>query len=327
MAVHSQKLKTLYLMEILHECTDEEHPLSASELSKILEVRYGLSAERKSIYNDIEVLKVYGMDIIQKKGANAGYYVGERYFQLPELKLLVDAVQSSKFITQKKSIELIGKLEGLTSRAEARQLNRQVYIYNRIKTGNETIYYNVDHIHSAIFLNRQIQFQYVEWTCRKELRLKRNGEYYRVSPWALTWDDENYYLIAYAQKDKIIKHYRVDKMRKIDIMTESRVGKETFENFDLAEFAKKTFGMYGGYDEQVTLICHNQLAGVILDRFGQDVMMVPVGKEHFRVTVLVAVSQQFFGWLTGIGKKIHIVAPKKVKKEYQQYLEELLKQF
>ena len=251
MAVQVQKLKILYLMQILLEQTNEKHMMTAQELCNALDV-YGISAERKGIYNDIDTLKEFGIDIVQLKGTNPGYYVGNRQFELPELKLLVDAVQSSKFITTKKSRELIKKLQAFTSKAEAEQLQRQVFISNRPKTGNETIYYNVDQIHASIFQNNKVQFQYAEWTEKKELRLKRNGSYYQVSPWALTWDDENYYLIAYDEQSDCIKHYRVDKMQHMTMCDEKRVGKEKFQNFDLVAFSKKTFGMYGGRDERVT---------------------------------------------------------------------------
>ena len=323
MAVQIQKKKMLCLMRILLEQTDEQHSLTAKELCTELE-KYGISAERKSIYSDIDTLRDVGMDILQSKGTSAGYYVGARMFSMPELKLLVDAVQSSKFITRKKSDELIRKLEQLASRSEARELQRQVFIHNRVKTENETIYYNVDRIHSAINANVQIQFQYAEWTAEKKLKLKKNGAFYIVSPWALTWDDENYYLIAYDETADLIKHYRVDKMKSMDLLTERRLGRERFEDFDLAAFAKKTFGMYGGEDCDVTLRCHNSLAGVVLDRFGHDVMMIPDGAEYFRVTVRVSVSRQFFGWLTGIGENMQLVQPAETREEYRQYLEQLL---
>lgn len=260
------------------------------------------SRQKKSIYSDIEALQQYRVDIVQQKGPNSGYYVASRNFELPELKLLVDAVQSAKFITPKKSEELIRKLEALTSKYEAQQLQRDVFI-NRPKTINETIYYNVDQIHNALHSNIKIQFQYAVWTTEKKLQLKKNGAWYIVSPWALTWDDENYYLIAYDEGADCIKHYRVDKMKNISAVEEKRVGREQFNDFDPAAFAKKTFGMYGGYDETVTLLCHNSLVGVILDRFGQDVPIVPVDKEHFYAKILVAVSPQFFVWLTALGMK------------------------
>ena len=326
MAVQNQKKKLLCLMQILLEATDEEHIMSAADLCKALE-GYGIYAERKSIYAYIEALSDWGMDIVQVKGRHPGYYVGSRDFELPELKLLVDAVQSSKFITTRKSEELIKKLESLTSKYEARTLQRQVFIYNRPKTGNETIFYNVDYIHTAILENVQIQFQYTEWTEKKKLRVKKGGAFYQVSPWALTWSDENYYLIAYDAEKEAIRYYRVDKMKNVSLLSEPRLGKTMFQNFDLAAFAKKTFSMYGGRDEEVVLVCKNAIAGVFLDRYGTDIMLIPVDEEHFKVKVLVAVSPQFFGWVTGLGDMIQIVGPKNVVEEYQNYLETILKRY
>ena len=326
MAVQPQKMKTLCLMQILMQRTDEKHMMTANDLAAALQ-EYGFKAERKSIYADVEALQQFGLDIVQQKGSNPGYYVASRTFELPELKLLVDAVQSSKFITAKKSAELIRKLESMSSKYEAQQLQRDVFIYNRPKTENETIYYNVDQIHCALHCNAQISFQYAEWTTKKELQLKKNGALYMVSPWSLTWDDENYYLIAYDEAADCIKHYRVDKMQKITVLDDCRIGKEKFIDFDLAAFAKKTFGMYGGHDEIVTLVCHNRMIGVMLDRFGQDVPLVPVDETHFYVKPLVAVSQQFYGWLTGLGNMVKIDGPEHVKAEYKSYLEEILENY
>ena len=326
MAVQNQKKKLLSLMQILKERTDENHLMSAADLCNALE-EYGITAERKSIYSDIEALQDYGMDIVQKKGTNSGYYVASREFELAELKLLVDAAQASKFITKKKTEELIKKLEGLTSRYEARQLQRDVYIYNRTKAQNETIFYNVDYVHDAMNANVQIRFQYSEWTVKKELKLKKDGAFYAVSPWALTWDDENYYLIAYDAGADMIKHYRVDKMQKISLLEEKRIGREKFQEFDLAAFAKKTFGMYGGSDEHVTLRCKNHLAGVVIDRFGQDTFMIPGDDRYFKAKVLVSVSPQFFGWVTGIGDGMQILGPESVREQYKEYLTGLLEQY
>ncbi len=326
MSVSPGKLKILYILKDLMENSDEEHLLSSTELMSDLE-KYGLSADRKSVYNDIDTLKDAGVEINQKKGTNPGYYIAGRDFELPELRLLVDAVQSSKFITSKKSDELIHKLEKLTSRYNADQLGRNVFISNRPKAGNETIYYNVDYIHTAILKNRKIQFQYTEWTVEKKLKPRKEGCLYVVSPWAMTWSDENYYLIAHDQESDQIRHYRVDKMRKTDVMECKRLGKERFADFDLAAFSKKTFGMYGGRDEEVTLSCSNNLAGVIINRFGNDTMMIPDGGEHFHVRVLIAVSQQFFGWLAGIGTDIQILKPDDVKQEYVDYLANILQTY
>jgi predicted DNA-binding transcriptional regulator YafY len=327
MAVMEQKLRTLYLMEILLERTDEEHVLNATELCSILKNEYGISAERRTIYSEVETLEHFGLNIIKNVGKNPGYYVASRQFEMAELKLLVDAVQSSKFITEKKSNELIGKLEKLCSRSEAKVLSEQVVVYNRPKTENETIYYNVDQIYTAIFKNRQVTFQYAEWTMKKELRLKKEGAFYQISPWALTWDDENYYLVAYDETAQMIKHYRVDKIKHIGILEKERQGKECFLDFNLAAFAKKTFGMYGGKDQEVVLLCHKNLAGVVLDRFGHNIFLCPVDEEHFRAHLLVSVSRQFFGWVTGIGNKMQIVEPENVREEYQNYLREILEQY
>ena len=326
MSGQNQKKKILCLLQILRERTDENHIMSAPELCNALK-EYGINAERKAIYTDIEALQDIGVDIVQKKGSNPGYYIGNREFELAELKLLVDAAQASKFITKRKTEELIKKLGELTSKYEAHQLQRDVYIYNRTKTQNETIIYNVDYIHDAMLANVQIQFQYSEWTVTKELRLKKNGEFYVVSPWALTWADENYYLIAYDEKADMIKHYRVDKMQKMGLRKEKRLGCEQFQKFDLAAFSRKTFGMYGGKDASVTLYGKNALAGVVLDRFGQDVFMAPADEEHFRARVTVAVSQQFFGWLTGLGTGIQIAGPEEVKEKYREYLRDLLENY
>ena len=327
MAVNDTKLRTLRVMQILHDRTDENHILNATEISNILENEFGMKADRRTIYSEIDTLQTFGLDIIQKKGKTPGYYLADRQFELPELKLLVDTVQSAKFLTEKKSRELIRKLEHFCSKYEAEQLSRQVVIINRPKTNNETIYYNVDYIHGAIHQNKKISFQYANWTPKKEMCLKRNGAYYVVSPWALTWDDENYYLVAYEEQSDMIKHYRVDKMQSMSVIEEARLGKESFEDFNMADFAKKTFGMYGGHDMDVILLCKNELAGVVLDRFGKDVWMMPVDDKSFKVRVKVSVSPQFFGWLTGIGAEMQILGPEEVKEEYAQYLRKILQNY
>lgn len=327
MAAMDQKLRTLYLMDIMLERTDDKHLLNAAQLCDILKKEYGISADRRTIYGEMEILAKYGLDVQQKKGSAPGYYIGARAFELPELKLLVDAVQSSKFITERKSRELIKKLETLCCRWDAAALSKQVFIVNRLKTGNETIYYNVDDIHTAIYENREITFQYGEWTMKKQLHFKKGGAMYVVSPWALTWNDENYYLVAYDDAAGKIKHYRVDKMQHMEVLETERKGEEAFRGFDLAEFSKKTFGMYGGRDEVVTLVCGRELAGVVLDRFGTDTWMVPVDEGHFRARVLVSVSPQFFGWVTGIGKNMRIEGPEQVRAEYREYVKNILAEY
>ena len=311
----NQKLKILHIAEIFKEMTDEEHGLTLAEIIEELK-RRGISTERKSLYNDIEALRTFGMEIETKKDKTVRYYLAEREFELPELKLLVDAVQSSKFITRKKSSALIKKIESLASMYEAKQLQRQVFVANRIKTMNESIYYAVDEIHKAISADRQITFQYFDWNFKKEKQLRRDGRIYAVSPWALTWDDENYYMIAFDEESGIIKHYRVDKMQKIKVSASKRLGEKLFENFDPAVYPGKTFGMYGGRDEQVTLRCRHSMAGIVVDRFGQDVIMYDVGNGFFEISVKVSVSPLFLTWIMNFGGDMMIVSPDSVIEEY-----------
>ena len=321
-----QRLRTLYVMKILLRYTDEDHILSASGIAGRLR-DYGVEAERKAIYSDINILRQFGMDI--ETIPNVGFYLSSRDFELPELKVLVDAVQSSKFITVKKSNELIRKLEALTSESKAKQLQRQVFIRNRLKSESKSVYYNADKIHAAINGNAQISFQYCEWTPDKKLVVRKNGERYIVSPWALSWDDENYYLVGCTVIDGeiCVRHYRVDKMKNLEIQSAERFGRKEFEGFNLPEYAKKTFGMFGGVDHLVSLRCEKQLVGVIIDRFGRGVPIIPEADDHFRVNVPVAVSPQFFGWVTGIGEGMTIIGPVEVVNEYRAYLERLVKRY
>lgn len=298
---YSQKLRVLYVMQILLRYSDEEHPISQAEISERLNA-YGIQADRKSIYDDIKVLNEFGMEIENRRAKPSGFYVSERSFELPELKLLVDAVQSSKFITAKKSNELIRKLEELASVHEAKTLQRQVFVGKRIKTMNESIYYNVDKIHQAISQNRLIRFHYYEWTPQKEMHLRRNGKAYEISPWGLTWDDENYYMVGYDGEAEMIKHFRVDKMLGIEITDQSRSGKEHFEKFDLANYA-------------------------MIDRFGRDVMVHSVDEEHFSVSAAVNVSPQFFGWLVALGKGVVIEGPEDVREEFRGWMRAVMREY
>ncbi len=303
----NHKLKILYLMKIFLEKTDCDHYLTIAQIIDELD-KYGISAERKSLYGDIETLRDYGMDIEITRGSSFGYYVANRLFELPELKLLVDAVQASKFITARKSGELIKKLESFSSTYEAMNLQRQVYVANRIKTMNESIYYNVDFIHGAINDNKKITFKYYEWTPEKEKKLRHGGATYCVSPWALSWDDEYYYMIAYDSSVEKIKHFRVDKMVNIGVCDENREGAKMFEDFDMALYSKQAFGMYGGELATVLIECDNSLAGVIIDRFGTDVTIMPSG-DKFSASIRVMVSPTFVSWALGFGGKLKIASP------------------
>lgn len=323
----NQKLKIVYLMKILLEKTDETHSITMSEILSSLEA-YGISAERKSIYSDIESLRQYGMDIIGTQEDRTYYYqVGNRQFELAELKLLVDSVQSAKFITAKKSNELIKKIEGLASKYEASQLQRQVYVAERIKTANENIFYNVDILHTAIAENAQITFQYFQWNVDKEMVLRKDGALYQVSPWALSWDDENYYMVAYDSKEEKIKHFRVDKMLHISMTREKREGRNIFRQFDMAIYAKKMFGMFDGEEQMVKLECVNEMAGVIIDRFGKDVMIIKTDDNHFNVNVKVAVSKQFLAWVMGLGEGVKIIGPESVVEQIRGEVDRLVRQY
>lgn len=308
----NQKLKLIYLQQFLLERTDEEHAVTMEQMLHELH-RRGVTAERKSVYDDIEALRYSGLDVIaEKRGRNVYYYIGSRPFELAELKLLVDSVQAAKFISSKKSQSLIHKIEGLTSKEEARKLHRQVVVAERLKTTNESVLYHVDKIHAAISANVKIRFRYFQWNVKKERQFRRNNGFYSISPWSLLWDDENYYLIGYDEEDKRMKHYRVDKMAELSITEEPRQGELLFARLDMAVYAKKHFGMFDGEEENVRLEFENSFAGVVIDRFGKEVTLFPSDKEHFQVTVKVAVSPQFLGWLFSLGKHVRIVSPESV---------------
>ena len=320
-----QKLKPLYIMKYLLQNTDEDHPVTVNQIISFLDSQ-GISAERKSIYSDVEALQYFGLDIVQAgSGRSCGYYVAHRNFELPELKLLVDSVQSSKFITHKKTATLIKKIETLASIHEAQLLNRQVFVKNRIKTMNESIYYNVDEIHNGISKNKKIRFLYFEYNVQKERQYRKNGEYYVVSPFALTWDDENYYMVAYDSAAAMIKHYRVDKMEKISIMEEDRDGLEAYQALDMAVYARKTFGMFTGQEKNVVLRFENHLVGAVLDRLGRDVFIVPDGPDHFTVRTDVIVSPQFFAWVLGFGESAQIIGPAEVVAGMRQHINSVSK--
>lgn len=323
----NQKFKLYRLAQIMLERTDEEHYISMPEIMAALS-EYDVTADRKSIYNDLRDLGVFGIEVEGEPiGNRYHYHVTNRSFELPELKLLVDAIQSSKFITEKKSYALIKKLETLASKYDAQKLQRQVYVSGRIKTMNESIYYTVDAIHNAISENKKIKFQYFQWNAKKEMELRHNGAWYHISPWGLSWDDENYYLVGYDTDAGMIKHYRVDKMLHIKISDESREGKEHFKKLDMADYAKKSFGMFGGKEQTVKLSVHNKLAGVIIDRFGKDVMMIPADEEHFNVNVDVRVSRQFLGWVFSLGSDIQIVGPDDVVEQMRKEIARSVEQY
>ncbi len=315
-----QRLKILYLYKILLERSDEEHIITMPEIIKQLEL-YGISAARKALYDDIEALKTYGLDIISVRGDKSGYYVASREFELPELKLLADAVTSSRFLTEKKSSELLKKIESLSSVYQAKQINRQVYIADRVKAMNERIYLNVDVIHRAIAENKQISFKYFDYDMQKRKRYRDGLR--MCSPYALSWDDERYYLIAfYPKRPDNYTNFRVDRMENVEIITdEARVIPQAF---NLSEYMNSTFSMFSGETKEVKLRFHRSLVNPVLDRFGKGITLYPDGDEYFTVRVNVKAEPPFFGWLFQFGTKAEIVLPSEIKEKYIEQLEDVL---
>lgn len=322
----NQKFKFTYLMKIMQQKTDDEHSLTLPQIMDELE-RYGVTAERKSLYTDFQdMTEKFGVEIIKEQiGRETFYHVGAREFELAEVKLLIDAIQSSKFITQNKSRELIKKIKNFVSEHQASQLQRQVFINDRVKAMNESVYYNVDDIHTAINNNRKIKFKYYKWDINKKLVPTHDGEWIVVSPWALTWDDENYYMVAFDDGEHIIKHYRVDKMMRISLEDAARDGRDEFGNFNMAEYSKATFGMYQGERTRVKILLENQMCGVFIDRFGKDISFRPVDENHSELNVYVNVSPHFFGWIFSLGNDVKVVRPSEVVEQMKEAAKEFLK--
>lgn len=321
----NQKFKFPYLMKIMQAKTDDEHSLTMPQIMDELE-KYEVTAERKSIYTDFaDMTEKFGVEIIKEQvGRETYYHVGSREFDLAEVKLLIDAIQSSKFITEKKSRELIKKMKSFVSEHQVKQLDRQVFVQGRAKTMNESIYYNVDDLHKAIGENKKISFKYYRWNVEKKLEERNHGIVFKVSPWALTWDDENYYLVAFDDYDQKIKHYRVDKMKQIELLDEKRAGKEEFKGFDMAAYSKMNFGMYSGRKEKVKIEFNNYMVGVFLDRFGKDITIASIDDKNSYTHVDVAISPQFFAWIMSLGDEVKVTGPAAVVDEMKAFVAEFL---
>ncbi len=315
----NQKFKFLYLMKIMQEKTDDEHGITMPQIIEEL-AKYQVTAERKSIYADLEDMERFGIEIIKEQiGRETYYHVGSREFELAEVKLLIDAIQSSKFITQTKSRDLISKIKKFVSEHQAAQLQRQVFINDRVKTMNESVYYNVDLIHEAINNNKKIRFKYYRWDIHKKLVATHDGDWIVVSPWALSWNYENYYLVACDDADQVIKHYRVDKMMRITVTKEPRDGKEYFQDFDMAKYSKATFSMYGGDKRTVKIQFPNYMCGVMFDRFGKEPIVQTIDDDHSVIHVDVYISPQFFGWIFGLGNGVKVLGPDDVVEELREF--------
>ncbi|MBR4279089.1 MAG: WYL domain-containing protein [Clostridia bacterium] len=313
----NQKKKLSVLRSLFLEQTDESHPLTMSEIIAHLKAN-GINAERKSIYSDLESLRELGMDIQVARKKTTAYFLASRDFELPELKLLVDAVRSSKFITEKKSADLIKKLASLANLHDRKALNREVFVSNRTKSGNEDIFATIDVIHDAMEASVDITFKYYQWTPEKKKELRHGGKLYRVSPWSLVWDDSNYYLVGYEAESNAIRHYRVDKMLSVNLTETERSGEEEFKRFDIASYSGAVFGMFGGEKTRVMLSCANRLANVMFDRFGSDVAVLKDGPDRFRISASVVPSPVFLGWVLSFGDELSIVSPESVAEKLRE---------
>lgn len=319
----NKKLKLLYLARFLQEQTDEEHPKTVQDMIAYL-AHWGISAERKSIYDDLGLLQLYGMDIQGVRSKSYGYFLGQRDFQLPELKMLIDVVQASPFLTPGKSMELIGKLERLTSQPNARQLRRQVYVMNRPRTNNEQLYYAVDGINTAINENRKVTFRYFDWTVGGEKAFRRDGAAYLTNPVALCVD-RHYYLVAYDTATRDYRHYRVDRIAGLSVSDQAR--DPLPRAFDLGQYVKSIFDMYNGRTVTVRLAFDRTLLNAVIDRFGADAPMHAIDEAHFTLTAPVEVGPTFFGWLFQFGTQARLLSPDEVKAEFTDYCRGVLSQY
>ena len=319
----NQKLKILYIWDYLQKNSHEEHPVRAAELIDMLD-KHRIRCDRKTIYSDISALQDYGVDIISIPGKNGGYYIASRNFELPELKLLIDAVQSSRYLTEKKSRELIEKLCAQCNEQDGKLLKRTVLVSGRVKSMNETIYYNVDTIQEAIAQNKQITFRYFDWDLGQKRRYRERD--YIASPYGLCQDNENCYLLALSERHGITS-YRVDRMSDISLLPANRIPCPELTGKALHDHANRLFQMYSGDAVDVKLQFHRSLINVVVDRFGSDTMLIPHGPEHFNFTVKVAVSPMFLSWVIGFGNKAKILHPQSVVEQCRQLCLETMSQY
>lgn len=320
----NQKLKIFYILDYLQQNSHQEHPVRAAELLAMLEQQHNIICDRKTVYSDIQALQDYGVDIVSLPGKNGGYYIASRNFELPELKLLIDAVQSSRFLTEKKSRELIEKLCSQCSVYDARLMRRDVLVSGRVKSMNETIYYNVDAIQDAIAENKQITFRYFDFALDGSRKYRDRD--YQASPYGLCQDNENCYLLAHSPRHGVTS-YRVDRMSDIKLLEQPRTPCPELTGKNLVEHANRLFQMYSGESATVKLRFHNSLINVVLDRFGRETMLIPDGEEHFVFTVNVAVSPMFLSWIIGFGAKAKILYPQSVIDACQAMCREALEQY
>ncbi len=320
----NQKLKIFYILDYLERNSRENHPVRAGELIEMLDRDHNIACERKTVYSDIAALQEYGVDIIALPGKNGGYYIGTRNFELPELKLLIDAVQSSRYLTEKKSKELIEKLCQQCNEHDARLMRRNVLVSGRVKSMNETIYYSVDTIQDAITRNKQISFRYFDWDLGGQRRYREKE--YLASPYGLCQDHENCYLLAFSERHGITS-YRLDRMTDIRLLGASRIPCPELTGKELSKHANRLFQMYSGDTVDVKMRFHRSLINVVVDRFGKETMLIPDGEEYFNFIVPVAVSPMFLSWVIGFGSKAKILYPQSVVEACKALCQEALSQY
>ena len=319
----NQKLKFLYLADIFRSETDEDHPISIYALEERLG-SFGVKATRKTLLDDIRLLEDYGMDIITvPMGKMLGYYLGTGNFELPEIKLLADAVSSSRFITEKKSRILLKKLEGLTSSFHGQEINRRVYVSNRIKSENEAIYISIDTIQQAIDSRKQISFRYFDRTVEMKKKYRKGGR--TCSPYALAWNDGSYYLVGKQGKYSTLSNFRIDRMENVEILEEK--SEPIPEGFDLAEYTATTFSMFSGEVCTVTLRLDNSLVNVVADKFGSDLILIPESDDKFTVSVKLVAGAAFYGWLFQFGDKAEVISPENIRREFLEMMENVRKKY
>ena len=323
---YHQKMKLLYLMKLFWEETDEQHVVSMKEMIEYLEKKK-LRAERKSIYDDIEALKAFGMDIKNRREKPAGYYLDNRMLNMQDCKLIMTAVQSSPWPTGRKAKELVQKTASLCSRWNEPGSERQMYVIDRVKSMNESLYQNLEIFYEAIKRDVQVSFRYMTWKIGHNTQIRKTGKTCLISPWAVCKVGEEYYIIGYEAQKQRIKHYPVIKMAYIKLLEEKREGKESFEKLDLELFYERCFGEPGSPKTRVKFYMENHLLDGIMDQFGKDVWIRPEGDRHFIAIINVDVNERFFGWLSGLGMGARLLEPECVVRQYQEFLQRLLTQY
>ena len=322
-----QKQKLLTMKQYFEQKTDDEHSITGNKLIDIL-AQYGIKAERKTIYDDIKTLCDSGMDIeITKDGHSNAYYLGARTFQDEELFVLVDAIASCKFLTKKKSQELIAKIQGLTSEYKAKQLRRDVFVNNRSKAMNESVYYNLNKVQEGIFEKKTISFQYYDYNFNKKKILKHDGEIYTVSPFVTVWEEDNYYLVCYCNKHEKICRYRIDRMANVSVNTGEKRRELTADEKLEVTNCQSVYSMYGGETETVTLEFENHLLSTVIDRFGEKVICHQNSDHSFYINTEVQISPTFWGWLFKFGSEARVIAPENVVELAKKQLESIRQRY